>query len=178
MILPETPRHIRLLAPHIESSYQNVEQLTGVQFGSDFLWHIKNPEESDWYPNSEKPAIALCIFKELYPYAAVHIAADLQYALNFEGRDLTDNEAYRHLLEKYNIPAEDFYDKLGSETYKEKAREEFALCRQLKVTGFPAVFIQFDEGRIYALANGYTDYETITQRLGAIVTEVKQNLRQ
>lgn len=177
MILPEEPRHIRLIAPHIESSYQDVEQLTGVQFGADYLWHIKNPEESDWFPNSEKPAIALCIFKEVYPYAAVHITADLQYALHYEGRDLTDNEAYRHLLEKYNIPADGFYQKLASEEYKDKARQEFALCRQLKVTGYPALFIQFAEGRIYALANGYTDYDTITQRLGTIVTEVKQNMQ-
>ena len=30
-------------------------------------------------------------------------ATDLQYALNYEGRDLTDDEAYRHLLAKYSL---------------------------------------------------------------------------
>ncbi|MFX5956882.1 hypothetical protein ABTF01_21030, partial [Acinetobacter baumannii] len=83
--------------------------------------HINNPELSDWYPNSEKPAIALCIFKEIYPDKQVQFAGDLQYALHFEGRDLTDNESYRHLLEKYSIQPEMFYEKLSSELYKEQA---------------------------------------------------------
>ena len=59
------------------------------------------------------PAIALCIFKEYSPGKAVEIAADLQYALYYEGRDLTDKEAYRHLLPNYNIPEEAFYAKLN-----------------------------------------------------------------
>ena len=55
----------------------------------------------------------MCIFKEFYPDRAIEFAADLQYALNYEGRDLTDNEAYRHLLEKYSIQPEVFYERLG-----------------------------------------------------------------
>ncbi len=54
------------------------------------------------------PAIALCIFKEQFPENQVEFAAQLQYALHFEGRDLTDKEAYRHLLEKMGIDPEDF----------------------------------------------------------------------
>ncbi|MFI2757184.1 hypothetical protein, partial [Streptococcus suis] len=88
-------------------------------------WHINNPDLSDWYPNSEKPAIALCIFKEIYPDQQVQFAGDLQYALHFEGRDLTDNESYRHLLEKYSIQPEMFYEKMSSEPYKEQAYYEF-----------------------------------------------------
>jgi putative protein-disulfide isomerase len=82
-----------------------------------------------------------------------------------EGRDLTDNEAYRHLLEKYDIPADEFYEKLTSEEYLEKARYDFSLCRQLQVTGFPAVLIQVDELKFYLLARGYTDYDTLKARL-------------
>lgn len=171
MILPQNPRHISVLATHIEQTYPEVEKKTGAKFGADYLWHIKNPGESDWYPDSEKPAIALCILKELYPYAAVHIAADLQYALHFEGRDLTDNEAYRHLLDKYNVDAEAFYEKLASTEYRQKAHEEFELCRSLQVTGFPALFLQLSDDKIYTLARGYTEYETILQRIRAIVNE-------
>src|SRR2546421_8794898 len=106
MIFDEHPRHIGTIAPYIQKAYKNVEELTGITFGKDFLWHVFNPDQSDWYPESTKSAIALCIFKEYYPDKAVTIAADLQYALNFEGRDLTDDEAYRHLLHKYTIPEE------------------------------------------------------------------------
>jgi putative protein-disulfide isomerase len=165
MILPENPVHIGASAGYISSAYKNVEALTGIKFGDDYLWHVQNPDQSDWYPNSEKPAIALCIFKEYFPDQQVSFAADLQYALHYEGRDLTDDEAYRNLLEKYNLPAEEFYEKLNEEDYKEKAHYEFALCRQLQVTGFPAVFLQTSDTKFHLLARGYTDYETLRQRI-------------
>ena len=147
MILPEEPISISATSGYINSAYKNVEELTGVKFGEDYLWHIKNPQNSDWYPNSEKPAIALCIFKEIFPDQQVNFATDMEYALHFEGRDLTDDEAYRLILEKYNFPAEDFYEKLHDETYKEQAAYEFALCKQLQVEGFPAVLLQISDER-------------------------------
>lgn len=165
MILPEEPVHIGTMSGYIIKAYKNVEELTGIKFGEDYLWHIKNPNQSDWFPNSERPAIALCIFKEYLPDQQVSFAADLQYALNFEGRDLTDDEAYRHLIEKYNLPSEEFYEKLHDDLYKDKAHYEFALCKQLQVTGFPAVFLQLNENKFYLLARGFTDYETLDQRI-------------
>ncbi|MES1224842.1 MAG: DsbA family protein, partial [Bacteroidota bacterium] len=114
MIIDEKPKPISVLAGYIKNAYKVVEDHTGIKFGSDFLWHINNPDKSDWFLNSEKSAIALCVFKDYYPEQQVAFASDLQYALNYEGRDLCDDEAYRHLLEKYNIPAEDFYHKLHS----------------------------------------------------------------
>ncbi|MGN6531686.1 MAG: DsbA family protein [Ginsengibacter sp.] len=165
MILPEEPVAIGATARYVESAYKRVEEVTGIKFGEDYLWHIKHPDASDWFPNSEKPAIALCVFKDYYPDNQVSFAADLQYALHFEGRDLTDDEAYRLLLDKYNIPAEEFYEKLHDEEYKEQAYYEFEVCRHLNVTGFPAVFIQLSDSKFYKVAEGYTDYETLNERI-------------
>ena len=97
------------------------------------------------------------------------MASDIQYALNFEGRDLTDDEAYRHLVRKYNIPEEDFYTKLKSEEYREKAYYEFALVKQLQVTGFPCVLLQVSESKFYLLTSGYTDYETLKGRIEKVL---------
>ena len=173
MILPEEPTHFAPMARYIQTAYKRVEELTGTRFGQDFLWHVFHPDETDWFPDSTKSAIALCIFKEYRPDQAVFMAGDLQYALNFEGRDLTDDEAYRHLLHKYHIPEEDFYAKLRSEEYKEKAYYEFALVKQLQVTGFPAVLMQVTDSRFYLLASGYTDYETLKARIEKVLHEVK-----
>lgn len=173
MILPETPRHISVTAGYIKEAYKNVEELTGVKFGEDYLWHIFNPDKSDWYPNSEKPAIALCLFKNYFPEMQVAFATDLQYALHYEGRDLCDDEAYRHLLEKYHIPAEEFYSKLKSVEYKEKAHYEFALVKQLKVTGFPTLLLQANESKFYLLATGYTDYKTLKQNIESSLQQLK-----
>jgi len=165
MILPEKPVHIDAIAGYIQKAYKTVEELTGITFGEDFLWHIFHPDLSDWFPDSLKPAIALCIFKEYYPDRQVEFASDLQYALNYEGRDLCDNEAYRHLLEKYSIHPEAFYSKLSSEEYEEKARYEFQLCKQLQVTGYPSVLLQTGESKFVLLARGYTAYDDLKERL-------------
>lgn len=170
MILPEKPAHISTIAPYIQKAYKTVEELTGIEFGQDFLWHIFNYDNSDWYPNSEKPAIAMCIFKEFYPERSVEFAADLQHALNYEGRDLTDDEAYRHVLDKYSIHPEVFYERLSSEEYKEKAYYEFSLVKQLQVTGYPCVFIQTDELKFHMVARGFTDYKTLNQRINNVLT--------
>lgn len=175
MILPESPQPISTTAEYIKGAYKEVETLTGIKFGKDYLWHIFNAGESDWFPNSEKPAVAMCIFKEIYPDQQVSFAADLQYALHYEGRDLCDNEAYRHLLEKYAIPAVPFYEKLASEEYKEKARYEFALCRQLQVTGYPTVLLQVSESKFFLLARGFTDESTLVQRIEAALADLNRN---
>ena|ERR1700744_308032 len=171
MILPSTPQPISAIAGYIQTAYKTVEERTGIRFGEDWLWHIFHPEESDWYPNSEKPAIALCVFRDYHPGLAVPFAAELQYALHYEGRDLCDDEAYRHLLEKYGIPDTEFYSKLHDPVYKEKAYEEFALVKQLQVTGFPTVFLQVSDTKFYLLTRGYTDYHTLKKNLDQALSE-------
>jgi putative protein-disulfide isomerase len=172
-MIPESAKYpIGNIAPYIQGAYKNVEELTGIKFGEDFLWHVFHPDLSDWILNSEIPARAMCAFKDWYPDDTITFAADLQYALHIEGRDLTDDEAYRHLLEKWKIPAEEFYAKLHDPAYADKATYEFNLCRQLNVTGFPAVLLQVGDLKFYLLARGFTDYDTLKERLENVLHEL------
>jgi putative protein-disulfide isomerase len=172
MVMPDNAQPISTMAKYISEGYKNIEQLSGITFGDDYLWHIFNPNESDWFLNSEKPAIALSILKEKHPEEAVQIASELQYAHMYEGRDLTDDEAYRHLLPKYEIEAEEFYDKLKSEEYLDKAYYDFALVKQLQVNGYPTVLMQVTDSKFYLLSRGYTDYETLKTRVDKVLEEV------
>lgn len=169
MIITEKPQPISVTAGYIQKAYKTVEERTGIRFGQDWLWHIFNPDQSDWYPSSEKPAIAMCVFKDYHHDLAIPFAADLQYALHFEGRDLCDDEAYRHLLEKYAIPEQEFYKKLHSDDYKEKAYYEFALVKQLQVTGFPTVFLQASESKFYLLSRGFTDHHAVKTAIDKVL---------
>lgn len=171
MMIEENIAPIEKIAPYIQSAYRRVEQLTGIKFGDDFLWHINHPEQSDWVMNSEKPAIALCILKTYLPKQQLTLAADLQYALNVEGRDLDDDEAYRHLLEKYKINPAEFYSKLHSAEFKQDAYYEFALCKQLQVAAFPAVLLQTSETKFHVVAKGFTEYEVMIERIDAVLNE-------
>lgn len=171
MMTGEAVMPIEKIGPYIQTAYKRVEELSGIKFGEDFLWHINNPDKSDWVMTSEKAAIALCILKEYYPERQLDFATDLQYALNYEGRDLDDDEAYRHLLDKYNLQPEAFYSKLNDIEYKEMAHYEFALMKQLQVNGFPTLFLQTGELKFVMIAKGYTAYEDVQERIEEVLAE-------
>jgi putative protein-disulfide isomerase len=173
MVMPDNAQPISKMAKYVSEAYKNVETLTGIKFGEDYLWHIFNPDKSDWVLNSEKPALALSILKEAQPERAVEIASDLQYALMYEGRDLTDNEAYRHLLPKYKMEAETFYAKMASEEYMDKAYYDFALVKQLQVNGYPTVLMQVTDSKFYMISRGYADYETVKNRVDKVLEEMR-----
>ncbi len=172
MMIGDYVMPIEKVAPFIQDEYKKVEELAGVKYGDDFLWHINNPDKSDWVMNSEKPAIALCILKEYYPERQLEFAIDLENALKYQGRDLDDDEAYRHLLDKYNIQPEAFYIKLKSDEYKEMAHYEFALMKQLQVNGYPTVFIQTGESKFVMVARGFTDFDTLKQRIDNVLRDL------
>lgn len=176
MMIGENKMPIEKIGPYIQGAYKRVEEVTGIKFGDDFLWHTANPDKSDWVINSEKPAIALCILKEIYPERQLEFAGDLQYALNYEGRDLDDDEAYRHLLEKYMISEDDFYTKLKSDEYKEKAYYEFALCKQLNVDSYPQVLIQLHSNKFYLITKSFSTYEEVKKGIEKALTEIKAGL--
>jgi putative protein-disulfide isomerase len=169
MIMPRQPVPVRAISGYVMESYQHIEEMTGVRFGSDYLWHMQHPDLSDWFPSSEKSAIALRIFKEYEPELQIPFAADLQYALFYEGRDLTDDEAYRHLIRKYQIDEDEFYEKLHSTYYREKAVDEFALCERLQVTGFPQLMLQVGNETIYLIHRGYADFEALSNKIDLLI---------
>ena len=176
MMIGENKMPIEKIGPYIQGAYKRVEEVTGIKFGDDFLWHTANPDKSDWVMNSEKPAIALSILKEIYPERQLEFAGDLQYALNYEGRDLDDDEAYRHLLEKYMISEDDFYTKLKSDEYNEKAYYEFALCKQLNVDSYPQVLIQLHSNKFYLITKSFSTYEEVKKGIEKALTEIKAGL--
>ena len=172
MIPVENKQPIKATASYIRNAYHQIEELAEVKFGEYYLWHINNPEESDWFPESLTPAKAMCILKESYPEKAVAFAAALQKGLFVEGRDLSDPEAYRHLLPIFNLEEESFFHKLKQDEYTEKANYEFALVKQLQVTGFPCLLMQVSDTKFYLLARGYTTYDDLRQRIENVLTEI------
>ena len=83
MVLPESPLPISITSTYIEKAYRTVEERTGIKFGGDYLWHIFNPDKSDWFPHSEKPAIACASSKNIsrtcrYP---LHLICNLLFTM-------------------------------------------------------------------------------------------------
>lgn len=169
LLQPQEPTPIEFFAPSLQQIGNDVTLKTGVVFGKDFLWHIENPNQSDWFPNSLTPATALCIVKEDFPAIQIPFAVDSLIALQEEGRDLTDPEAYRHLIEKYQLTETDYYTKLKSKLYEEKAKAEFLLCQQLKANNFPSIYLQKEDGKLFFVHAGWGSFEEIRIKIDGLL---------
>jgi putative protein-disulfide isomerase len=168
MVLGERAGPITNRSALIKSHYPNVEQTAKVKFGDPF---IKALDEGGIYLSSEKPSIALSVFKTYHPEKAVIFAHTLQKALNFEGKDLSLDETYIDLVHDFGINPDEFIVKLNSEEFKQAAYYDFALARQLQVTGYPAAFIKTGDHNFYMIAKGYADLETMELRIANVLKE-------
>ena len=169
MMMGEREGAINDVAPYIKTAYKDVENTTGVKFGEAFLTEL---EKGDLYLSSEKPSIALSVFKSYFPEKAILFAHDLQDAIYVNGLDLRNDESYIYLAEKYQIPTEEFIKKLNQEEFKQAAYYDFALARQLQVTGYPAAFIRTGELKFYMIAKGYANQETMELRVQNVLNEI------
>ena len=169
MILGEREGPLSEVAAYIKGAYKTVENTTGVKFGEIFVNEVL--EDGKLYFSSEKPSIALSVFKTIYPQKAILFAHDLQSAIYYDGLDLSKDESYIVLAEKYQINGHEFIEKLNAEEFKQAAYYDFALAKQLQVTGYPAVLIKTGESNFYMIAKGYTDFESIELRIQNVLKE-------
>ena len=172
MMTGERTGSINQIAPYIKTAYKTVEETTGIKFGEAYLKHL---EIGTIILDSEKPAIALSVFKSYMPDQAVPFVHDLQDAIYFEGRDANEDDLYRYLAVNYGIDPNDFEIKLKSMEFKEAAYYDFALAKQLEITGYPAVLIQASESKFYLIAKGYTDSDTLELRIDNVLKEINSS---
>lgn len=169
MVLGDREGPISNSAELIKSHLPRIEETTGAVFGDDF-WKVL--EEGTQFQSSEKPSIALSVFKSFYPEKAILFAADIQKATFVNGADLSLDESYLPIISKYEIPADDFLQKLNSEEFKQAAYYDFALAKQLQVSGYPAAFIKVDDRNFHMIAKGYADYETMKLRIANVLSQL------
>ncbi len=169
MMMGEREGTINDVAPYIKTAYKDVENTSGVVFGEAFLAEL---QKGDLFLSSEKPAIALSVFKSYFPEKAILFVHDLQSAIYINGLDLSKDDSYVYLAEKYQIPVDEFIKKLTQEEFKQAAYYDFALARQLQVTGYPAAFIRTGELKFHMIAKGYASLETMELRVQNVLKEM------
>lgn len=169
MILGDREGQISNSAELIKAHLPRIEETAGVVFGDKF-WEVL--EEGTQIQSSEKPSIALAVFKAFSPDKAVLFAAELQKAKYGEGVDLSLNQSYLPIINEFGIAEEDFLTKLNSEEFKQAAYYEFALAKQLQVSGYPAAFIKVDDRNFHMIAKGYADYETMKLRITNVLNQL------
>ncbi|NIG53664.1 DsbA family protein [Chitinophaga sp. Cy-1792] len=171
MILGANKRPWSAMHSYIMQAHKSVEETTGVQFGDAFLNELLPSSEK---MDSETPGIALTVFKTYQPEKALDFAHDMQVVLNYNGESLSNDDTYRKLVEKYNIPADEFLQKLHDENFRYQTQQEFQMVQNWGITGFPAAILDLGNGgQLYLCAKGYTTLERLQQTIENIIAESK-----
>lgn len=171
MVMGDRVGPIGQVAPYISWAYKHVEERCGVTFGEGFLEGVLKPGTAIF--SSEKPCIALTVFKIHQPENAVSFAHDLQHAVYHDGKDLTADDTYLALVKPYGIDGQAFVENLNDADFKRKTYGEFKTVQEIGVSGFPTVLL-LTERQNYLLARGYTDFEPLNRAIAKIVAESAQ----
>jgi putative protein-disulfide isomerase len=146
------------VAPYIKTAYKQVENVTGIKFGENYINNVLLPGTA--ILNSEMPGIAMTVFKQFQAENAVLFAHDLQKAIYFDGIDLNEADNYIPLIEKYNINSKIFLAVMKSEESKDRTFDEFQFVGEMGISGFPTVlFAKGSEG--YVLTRGYQSFDKL-----------------
>ena len=164
MLLSANHRPASAMYTYIQDAHKRVEEATGVAFGAAFL---DGYLQTDDIMDSEKPSIALTVFKQYQPENAISFAHDMQLALNYDGKSLNDDETYITLAEKYQLPAQEFLAKMKEDDNRYATHEEFNMVQQWGITGFPAVILDNGE-QLFLIARGFTPLEKILEAIKEI----------
>ncbi|WP_291912507.1 DsbA family protein [Chitinophaga sp. CB10] len=168
MILGANRRPWSAMQAYIQQAHTSVEEMTGVKFGDAFLHKLL---ASDERMDSEKPAVAITVFKQYLPEKALDFVHDIQVALNYDGESLNDDETYRRLVEKYNLPAEEFLQKMQDEQFRYETQQEFQVVQNWGITGFPAAILDVND-QLYLCARGFTPIDRLQQTIDNILAEI------
>lgn len=156
--------------PNILEIYERIESFTGAKFGKEYLAKV---QQGDTLRNSEIPAVALSTFKKHQPDKALTFAHQLQKKLFVDALEIDDKALYQSLATEFDLDETAFYQDMQLPEAMEAARYEFALAKQLQVTGYPQLLVQTDETHFYLIARGYTDFETLDERVGKVLAELQ-----
>ena len=96
----------------------------------------------------------MAVFAQLQPNQALAFASALQKAIYYEGLPPTDWAGLGALSEEFGVDPAAFTEAIQSDSATQLAARGFAISQQLGVTGFPAVFLVYDN-QAFPIARGY-----------------------
>ena len=169
MVLGEQAGPIRHDWPYISGALQQVERVTGVEFGAAFR---ALGEEGSYVQDSEPPSWAINVFRQLNQSQTASFAHDIQVAYFRDGADLNEPKTYLPLATGYGVDGAEFLRRLTLPETALATRQEFAAVAKIGVQGFPTTILRVgNEG--YVLARGYQPYETFAEGLTQALEQAK-----
>ncbi len=168
MIKEEDAGPVGEMAWYIKQAYKQVEDVSGVKFGKEFLENVL--EKGDAVFDSVTPARAMAVFRLEKIELAVDFAARLQKAIYFHGMLPGNDETYKALAAEFQLDPDTFVARMKTREIDEIVRNEFQVVAGMGVKGYPSVIVR-KGGEMKTLSRGYMDYD-------ALRTELMEMLKQ
>lgn len=149
--------------------HKQITDYSGREFGSAYLWHIQNLNQSKRLLNSTIPAQATTAFRELQADANLQHCFAISKAYYQEGLDLQDDATYSLIAQRFNLDAEKVLELLHSPRIVDEVKKEFLLVQRMGVRGYPALILQTSDDKLIGICNGYTDFDSIKKRLDSVM---------
>lgn len=149
------------MAEYILSAIPRLQKTTGATFGEPYIQLLK---EGTYVTSSEKPSVALCVYKSFKTDRTIEFAHSMQKLFFVEAKDLNKDSLYADLAVTFDIDRTQFLNRMQDSTYLKQAHAEFKRAADLGVTGFPTLLLK--QGATYTiLTEGYSSYEAIEKQL-------------
>lgn len=161
MIMGDRVAPIGNMADYILSAIPRLERTTGVTFGQQYIELLK---EGSYVTSSEKPSVALCVYKSFKTDRSIEFAHSIQKAFFIDAKDLNQDSTYADLAVPFGIDRNQFLIRMKDATYLKQAHAEFKRAADLGITGFPTL-LQKQENSYVKLSEGYTSYESLEKQL-------------
>ena len=159
------------VAPYVKNgAYKNVEEITGVQFGPNFIDKLTT-DENIWL-DSTPPAIALGIIKENAPKKALDFAELLLETFNYYAKDVRELESYKTAVLAIGYNFESFKTQMKDLKYLTLAQQDFNIFSKAKISGMPTLLIEGGNKKAY-LSNGYASFKDLESRLNIFKDQIK-----
>jgi putative protein-disulfide isomerase len=149
--------------------WARVEQLSGAQFNREALLARK-----DFVYDTEPVCRAVVTARLIEPSVnLLNVFGAFQRAFYVDGADTTDGQVLAEIGASalkdagFDVDARRFFDVWASDEAKQAARADFTRTRQLRVSGFPSLFVE-REGKIVQLTSGYAPAAEVVQMLGRV----------
>lgn len=161
MIMGDRIAPVGDMAGYILDAIPRLQKTTGVTFGQPYIKLLK---EGTYVTSSEKPSVALCVYKSFKTERRVEFAHSIQKAFFVDAKDLNQNSTYADLAATFGIERNQFLTRMQDSIYLKQAHAEFKRAADLGITGFPTLLQQ--QGTAYTkISEGYSNYESIEKYL-------------
>lgn len=150
---------------YIKDAYKQVEEITGVKFGTNFKLLA---EEGSYFYDSLTPSVAQSAINKLAPDFALKFAGLIQNAIFRDGKNLNYWQTYQELIKPLPVDETAFKELFESDETRRETLDQFEWCKEAGAEGFPTLLLQIGDD-LGLMSRGYKPYDTIESHLHHLI---------